>query len=91
MFHHRHNTLEIPVPPSRVASVRLLHGQEELQAAVERARAFERRQADEYQRRVGTYDRFLRNEERPANIVPIAPDGTAEVGPLASGSEALPG
>lgn len=91
MFRHRHSTLEVPVPPSRVASVRLLHGQEELQAAVERARAFERRQADEYQRRVGTYDRFLLHEERSANIVPIAPDGAAEVSALVGGSEALPG
>jgi hypothetical protein len=42
-----------------VQTVRLLKGPEELQAAVERARAFERRRVDEYQRRVGAYDRFF--------------------------------
>jgi hypothetical protein len=81
MFHHHRK--DAPVPPvesRRVASVRLLQGHEELQAAVERAREFERRRADEYQRRVGTYDRFLHVEEGSAAVVvpidsrPAAPE-----------------
>ena len=73
MFHHHYK--ETPGPPiesSRVGSVRLLQGHEELQAAVERARDFERRAVDEYQRRVGSYDRFLNQGEGDSvNVVPI--------------------
>jgi hypothetical protein len=61
-----------------MASVRLLQGPEELQAAVERAREFERRRVDEYQRRVGAYDRFLNTaDDQPANVVPIESSANA--------------
>jgi hypothetical protein len=46
-----------------VRTVRLLQDPEELQEAVERASGFERRGANEYQRRVGTYDRLLGDGE----------------------------
>jgi hypothetical protein len=72
MFHH--NTKKAPDSPivsPRVHTVRLLTGPEELQAAVERARAFERRRVDEYQRRVGAYDRFFTaTDDKPAIVVP---------------------
>ena len=46
----------------------LLQSNEELQSAIERARAFERR--DDYERRVGAYDRSL---NMLANMVRMAP------------------
>jgi hypothetical protein len=52
-----------------VHSVRLLKDPEELQAAVERAQAFERRRVDEYQRRVGAYDRFLVAPKTTSTVV----------------------
>ena len=77
MFHHqRKDTPEPQIASPRVATVRVLEGEEELHAAVERAREFERRRADEYGRRVGAYDRFLNGEPRSANVVPI--DSSAE-------------
>jgi hypothetical protein len=77
MFRHRRkDTSEAPISSSRVRSVRVLEDEEELHAAVERAREFERRRADEYQRRVGTYDRFLNGQAPSANVVPI--DSSAE-------------
>ena len=71
MFHHSNKKApDSPIVSPRVQTVRLLTGPEELQAAVERARAFERRRVDEYQRRVGAYDRFLTtNEDKPAVVV----------------------
>lgn len=73
MFHHRHK--DIPVPPlasPRPRTVRVLQDPEELHAAVERAREFERRGIHEYQRRIGGYDRFLvQGTSQPANVVPI--------------------
>jgi hypothetical protein len=49
-----------------------LQSDEELQAAVERARAFERRHADDHQRRVGAYDRFLsQGGVQLASVVPM--------------------
>jgi len=58
-----------PIEPLRVHTVRLLNGEKELQAAVERARAFERRGSNDYQRRVGTYDRLLNGvHDHPANV-----------------------
>ena len=60
MFHHHSKKpSESPFVSPRVRTVRLLNDPAELQAAVERAQAFERRRVDEYQRRVGAYDRFL--------------------------------
>ena len=73
MFHHHNKkTLDSPIVSPRVQTVRLLKGPEELQAAVERARAFERRRVDEYQRRVGAYDRFFQaDEDKTPIVVPV--------------------
>jgi hypothetical protein len=73
MFHHHSKKLpESPIVSPRVRTVRLLNDPAELQAAVERAQAFERRRVDEYQRRVGAYDRFLRaSDGTSAVVVPI--------------------
>jgi hypothetical protein len=49
----------------------VLQGPEELHAAVERAREYERRGIHEYQRRLGDYDRFLVDAAVPANVVSI--------------------
>jgi hypothetical protein len=74
MIHRR--CQDTPVPPiasPRVRTVRLLEDPAELHAAVARAREFERRVFDEYQRRVGSYDRYLRPGENPAaEVVAIA-------------------
>jgi len=60
MFHHHNKKPSVsPIASPRVRTVRLLKDPEELHAAVERAQAFERSRVDEYQRRVGAYDRFL--------------------------------
>jgi hypothetical protein len=70
----RRNSKILPVEPPRVHTVRLLQSDEELRAAVERARASERRGSDEYQRRVGAYDRLLDNAPGVlATIVGIDP------------------
>jgi hypothetical protein len=71
MFHHHNKKVpDSPIVSPRLQTVRLLTGPEELQAAVERARAFERRRVDEYQRRVGAYDRFFTtNEDKPTVVV----------------------
>jgi hypothetical protein len=71
MFHHNNKKApDSPIVSPRVQTVRLLTGPEELQAAVERARTFERRRVDEYQRRVGAYDRFFTADEvKPAIVV----------------------
>jgi hypothetical protein len=72
MFHRHKDTPKPLIVSPRVKTVRLLQDHEELQAAVERARNFERRGVNEYQRRVGAYDRFLNEGEGlPANVVPI--------------------
>ena len=78
MFHHHDKkSSESPIVSPRVRTVRLLEDPEELQAAVERARAFERRRVDEYQRRVGAYDRFLTpSESTSAVVVPIDSSAT---------------
>jgi len=72
MFHHhRKKILDPPIMHSRVETVRLLQSREELQTAVERARAFERRGAYEYGRRIGSYDRLLSDDDDLADVVPI--------------------
>jgi hypothetical protein len=73
MFHHhRNDTPDPPIVHPQVRTVRLLQGDEELQAAVERASAFERRGIDDSQRRIGTYDRLLGDGEgQLANVVLI--------------------
>jgi hypothetical protein len=70
--HHSKEPSDSPIVSPKVRTVRLLKDPEELQAAVERAQAFERRRADEYKRRVGAYDRFLTPPEtKSAVVVPI--------------------
>jgi len=70
MFHHHNKKAsDSPIVSPRVQTVRLLMGPEELQAAVERARAFERRRVDEYQRRVGAYDRFFPADDDTTALV----------------------
>jgi hypothetical protein len=77
MFHHHKKPSDSPIVSPRVRTVRLLKDPEELQAAVERAQAFERRRVDEYQRRVGAYDRFLTaSEGTSAVVVPIDSSAT---------------
>jgi hypothetical protein len=73
MFHHHSKKpSDSPIVSPRVHTVRLLKDPQELQAAVERAQEFERRRVDEYQRRVGAYDRFLlASEGKSAVVVPI--------------------
>jgi hypothetical protein len=59
MFHHRRDEVTGPIiVPHQFQTVRLLQTDEELQAAIDRARAFERK--DDYERRVSeAFDRLL--------------------------------
>jgi hypothetical protein len=59
MFYHHRKSIDLPNAPCRVGTVRLLESLEDLQAAVERARNFERRGVAVYERRVGNYERCL--------------------------------
>lgn len=78
MFHHHHKDSPVePVESPPVTSVRVLQEGEELQAAVERAREFERRRFAESQRRVGSYDRYLEGTATPPSNV-VAIDSGAE-------------
>ena len=61
MLFDRRESTDIPAVSSRVETVRLLDCHEDLQAAVERARDFERKGVAVYERRVGNYERFLNN------------------------------
>jgi hypothetical protein len=80
MFHrHYKNIAEMPATAPG-ANVRVLHSHDELQAAVERAREFERRGAEEYERRVGTYDQFLRGREHLAEVVTMKSSGSNSLG-----------
>ena len=76
MFHrHRQVTPGSPISAPRVRTVRVLQSDEELQAAVERAREFERRGVSAGQRRVGSYDRVLGAQtDTLATVLPIAPE-----------------
>ncbi len=78
MFHHdSKRPADLPIASPRAHTVRVLNDPQELQAAVERAQAFERRQVDEYQRRVGAYDRFLSaTEAKSAVAIPIESSAT---------------
>jgi hypothetical protein len=60
VFHHRKST-DLPAVSSRVETVRLLECREDLQAAVEKVRDFERKGVAVYARRVGNYERSLNN------------------------------
>jgi hypothetical protein len=74
MFHHRKDGATTPIASPPVKTVRLLHGDEELQEAIERAKGFESRGFDEYKRRMGTYDRFMNRGQ--VHVLPI--DSSAE-------------
>jgi hypothetical protein len=76
MFHrHRQVTPGSPISAPRAGAVRVLQSEAELQAAVERAREFERRGVDAGQRRVGSYDRVLGTQtDGLATVLPIAPE-----------------
>jgi len=76
MFHrHRQVTPGSPISTPRAKTVRVLQSEEELQAAVERAREFERRGVDAGQRRVGSYDRVLGAQtDGLATVLPMTPD-----------------
>jgi hypothetical protein len=85
-----------PVTPHQMRTVRLLESDAELQAAVERAREFERRGVDAGQRRVGSYDRVLGSgPDNLATVVPIAPkledwrpvDGLADIAAVRSAGD----
>jgi hypothetical protein len=66
-------TTELPLH-----SVRVLRDDDELRAALERAREFERRSLAEYERRVGLYDRALTDPHgTPAAVHPIASERAA--------------
>jgi hypothetical protein len=79
VFHHHHQEEASgrPAEAPAVTSVRVLQNGDELQAAVERAREFERRRFAESERRVGSYDRYLHEAgDQPSNVVAI--DSSAE-------------
>jgi hypothetical protein len=59
MFHHHRPTEVSVVAIPRARTVRLLETEEDLRAAVERARAFERRGAMTGARRALNYERYL--------------------------------
>ncbi len=63
---HRRKHIADP-PPISPKTVRVLRGSHELEEAVERASAFERRHAEEFRRRVGHYDQYL-NGDRLAEL-----------------------
>ena len=90
MFHRRHkNVSGPPAVPSAPGSVRMLVGHEELEAAVGRAKEFERRGIDEYQRRLVTYDRLLRDDQDDlAEVVPI--ESATDPGPTTGSPETAP-
>jgi hypothetical protein len=73
MFHRRHEAnVSAVTPPPRVRTVRLLETDEDLRAAVERARAFERMRAEQGGARVLSYERYLRDRsEGLADVVQI--------------------
>jgi hypothetical protein len=74
MFRHRRDAIPGPsIDPPRVRTVLVLQSTEELQSAIERARAFQRRDARE--RPVGAHDRCLK---MLADIVRMPPEDTGE-------------
>jgi len=77
VFHRQRYSLSVPsIVHPQERSVRLLENDEELQAAVERAKAFERRTANHHQRRVGSYDRFLsEGNGRLPKVVTLVTEG----------------
>jgi hypothetical protein len=86
VFRHYRDVIPVPkIDPPRVRTVLVLQSNEELQSAIERARAFERR--DEYERRVGAYDRYL---NMLALIMRMPPEDTEEERKAGSLDRVLP-
>lgn len=86
MFRHYRDVVPVPkIDPPRVRTVLVLQSNEELQSAIERARAFERR--DEYERRVGAYDRYL---NMLAQVMRMPPEHTEEERNTGSRDRVLP-
>ncbi len=74
MFHHHHETDVPAIALPRVRTVRLLETESELQAAIQRARAFELTRAEQGGRGL-SYERYLRDPPQGlADIVHIEPD-----------------
>jgi hypothetical protein len=74
MFHHHHEADVPAIAPPRVRTVRLLETDEDLRAAVERARAFERTRAARGGHAL-SYERYLREDtDGLADVVPIDPE-----------------
>lgn len=86
VFRHYRDVVPVPkIDPPRVRTVLVLQSNEELQSAIERARAFERR--DEYERRVGAYDRYL---NMLAQVMRMPPEHTEEERTTGSRDRVLP-
>ena len=79
MFRRHHTeSAGMSSTPARVRTVRLLADDDELLAAVERARAFERRVINGQRRQNGSYDRPIRDvESDSANAVAVESRGQA--------------
>ena len=80
MFRRRgHNeTIRTDAPAARASAVRLLETEEELRAAVERARAFERMSVGLEAIRALKHERYLYESRGGlADVVPIDPDQLA--------------
>jgi hypothetical protein len=75
---HRHHEVDVPaVVPPRVRTVRLLETEEDLRAAVERARSFERTRAAQGGHAL-SYERYLRESTVGlADVVPIDAEATS--------------
>jgi hypothetical protein len=83
VFRHHRDAVPCPtIVPSRGQGVRLLQSQEELQSAVERAQAFERRYDPRL--RGGVYDQYLTVLADMMILQPKDIDGQTEVNPPAS-------
>jgi hypothetical protein len=76
MFHRNRDRATDIVAPPRVSNVRLLETEEELQAAVERAWAFEYARAYQGRVRALTYEQYLgQRPEDLAEVVAIESSG----------------
>jgi hypothetical protein len=80
--HHRDAAPDPSIVSSRGQGVRLLQSHEELQSAVERAQAFERRH--DPRQRVGVYDQYLTVLADMMIVRPKGIDEQIDVNPPAS-------
>jgi hypothetical protein len=79
VFRHYRDVIPVPkIDPPRVRTVLVLQSNEELESAIERARAFERR--DEYERRAGAYDRYLNMLAHIMRMPPECPEEERKAG-----------